>query len=243
MSDKPGRKYPRALVWGMATISLLFLVFFLLDYYEVYSSSMVPVLHPGDYVVVLRLTYDRHPTGRAGDKTIAFFKLGSVKKGDIVVFNKPLWQFHLTDTKFCGEEYVKRCYGVPGDSIFIDSPALRTGYGSHIIDTPGMQVFTQDSSLKWSNNKMGPLWVPRQGASIVLDKYNLILYRKILESEGYPFPADRTAFLRKGEKERIYTFKYDYYFFLGDNFYESFDSRRWGFVPRFSLLGKVILTI
>ena len=242
MSDKTGRKYPNFWVWGMAMITVLCLLFFL-DYYKVDSSSMVPVLHPGDYIIVARLTYDRHPMERAANKTIAFFKLGCVKKGDIIVFNKPLWQFNLTDTKFYGAEYVKRCYGTPGDSIVINRPALRTGYASRVNEPAGMQVFTQDSLFKWSPNKLGPLWVPRQGASIALDKYNLTLYRKILQSEGFPFPADMETFLHKDTKERIYTFKYDYYFFLGDNFYESEDSRRWGFVPRFNLIGKVILKI
>lgn len=242
MSDSTTRKHPKFLLWGMATILVLFLLFFL-DYYEVYSSSMVPTLHSGDYVIIIRLTYDRHPTERGGTKAIAFFKLGCVKKGDIIVFNKPLWQFNLTDTKFYGDEYVKRCYGAPGDSIVIDKPALHTGYPSRVKEAAGMQVFTQDSSFNWSANKLGPLWVPRGGASIVLDKYNLKLYRKILQSEGYLFPADMVAFLHKDTKERIYTFKYDYYFFLGDNFYESEDSRRWGFVPRVNLIGKVILKI
>jgi signal peptidase I len=76
-----------------------------------------------------------------------------------------------------------------------------------------------------------------------LDAYTLKLYASILSLEDYPLPADRETFLRKPPGKRTYIFKYDYYFFLGDNFYESEDSRRWGFVPRFSLLGKMILKI
>lgn len=33
----------------------------------------------------------------------------------------------------------------------------------------------------------------------------------------------------------------DYYFMVGDNYYESMDSRFWGFIPKENIKGKVIL--
>ena len=45
----------------------------------------------------------------------------------------------------------------------------------------------------------------------------------------------------------IYTprhyFKYNYYFMIGDNYYQSNDSRFWGFLPETHIIGKAVLVL
>lgn len=43
-----------------------------------------------------------------------------------------------------------------------------------------------------------------------------------------------------GKAITSYTFKQDYYFMMGDNRYESADSRFWGFVPADHIVGKAV---
>ncbi len=46
-----------------------------------------------------------------------------------------------------------------------------------------------------------------------------------------------------GQEVKEYTFKYNYYWMMGDNRHNSSDSRFWGFVPETHILGKPLLVL
>jgi signal peptidase I len=99
---------PLLVEYSKSFFPVLFLVFvlrsFLVEPFQIPSSSMVPTLLVGDYILVNKYTYGiRLPVVRT--KVMA---LNEPQRGDVMVFFPP----HMNDTY-----YIKRVVGLPGDRI------------------------------------------------------------------------------------------------------------------------------
>ncbi|MCX7953991.1 MAG: signal peptidase I [Bacteroidales bacterium] len=84
--------------------------------------------------------------------------------------------------------------------------------------------------------------IPKKNQTVKLNKYNIYLYRKIIElyEKNNLEIVNDTIFIINDTISTYYTFKYNYYFVLDDNRDRSNDSRRWGFLPETHIIGKVI---
>jgi len=97
-------------------------------------------------------------------------------------------------------------------------------------------VFPLLMNSGWNKDNYGPLLIPRKGMTIKLTEDNLAIYGKILKNyEKVAIPLNKTL--------EGYTFKYDYYFMMGDNRQKSQDSRFFGFVPSFYIQGKMMIKL
>lgn len=96
---------------------------------------------------------------------------------------------------------------------------------------------------KWSLNDYGPVYLPKRGETITLTKDNWDWYRLAVNRyEQAGITWDGNGFVQGDKKVTSYTFKYGYYWMMGDNRYNSSDSRYWGYVPENHVVGKPLFT-
>ena len=250
-----------------AAIAAFFIITFIIQNTRIPTGSMENTILVGDFVLVNKFIY-----GSSSPKyipfteiEIPFFRLPAFKDPkakDIVVFEYPGDRDQLVADEL-GVNYVKRCIGVPGDTIELRNKVVFVNgkefwkpsfvkyyqgrFGNYLSPRPrGMtepRIFPK--GMQWNEDNYGPLVIPKKGMTMPLNRYNVEQWRTIIDREF----GKRVVEL-KGEVVTIdgnpvssYTFKKDYYFMMGDNRDDSLDSRFWGLVPRDLVVGEAFITL
>ncbi len=111
-----------------------------------------------------------------------------------------------------------------------------------IFEFDGM--FPLGNNYGWTRSDMGPIWIPKKGASLKLNLDILPVYERVIRNyEGNDLSVKDGKIYINGEQTDTYTFKMDYYWMQGDNRDRSADSRYWGFVPEDHVVGSPMFVI
>ena len=187
---------------------------FLVEPFKIPSSSMVPTLLVGDFILVNKFTYGiRLPVWNK--KVIP---LHDPQRGDVMVFRYP------EDPSL---DYIKRVVGVPGDRIEYRNKRL-TVNGSPV---PEKQV---DDYL--SKERM-------QFSKRFVETLNGVEHQILIEDDAPALMAPSRSFPHSANcnyntSGLACTVPPGHYFMMGDNRDNSSDSRVWGFVPDENIVGK-----
>jgi signal peptidase I len=195
----------------------MFILTFIAQNFVIPSGSMENTLLVGDHLVVDFINLA--PPAR----WMPLVHYREPKRGDIVVFHKPVFQPGIDPVDGDGKpQYtilVKRLIGVPGDHIHLhDGIVTLNGIAQprpkdDIEDTGA----TIDSDYLDEFPSIPPAQAPSGGETEAwaIDAPNHIVDGDLVVPPGM-------------------------YFMMGDNRHDSLDSRYWGFVPRKNIIGRTL---
>jgi signal peptidase I len=149
--------------------------------------------------------------------------------------------------------YIKRCIAIPGDT-----PEIRNGFyrvrgvreplgnirsqekvscredASFAEDI--YRTFPQDSLINWNIKDFGPLYIPKKGDVLPLNRTRYLLYKKLIEWEQKAALEYRDSVVYLDNQAMAsYRFQKNCYFVAGDY---AEDSRYWGLLPEEYIVGK-----
>lgn len=197
-------------VRGFAVVAIVFLVVrtFLIEAYRIPSPSMVPTLLVGDWLFVNKFVYGPH-------LPFTNASLPSVREPhhrDVVVFISPYQADEAAHGADPTPTLVKRLIGEPGDTLYMRDAVL------YVNGVPQREPYVRRDPH--AQDGIDPLFDWQKAVGLHDSRFG-------------PAPTQPTH-----DNWGPLVVPPGHLFMMGDNRYDSKDSRYWGFVPRENVRGR-----
>nr|WP_246879443.1 signal peptidase I [Chromobacterium violaceum] len=194
---------------------------FLVEPFQIPSSSMRPGLVVGDFILVNKFTYGI----RVPVLNNVLVPVNQVKHGDVVVFNYP------PNPKV---NYIKRVIGLPGDTVEYRNKRL-TVNGKPLTDV-------EDGTYDYIEQGLAQITAQRFRESQGGKTYHVLNNAEapvVALSQVQDFPYRDNC--RYDDDGFVCKVPQGNYFMMGDNRDNSSDGRYWGFVDDKLMVGKAFM--
>lgn len=179
------------------------------------TIAEVRVVPTGSMIPTIMPPYDRLFTLKL------LYRFTDPHRGDVVVFDPP-----VSLKGDYPDPFVKRLIGMPGDTVEVKG-------GKTFVNGRAYYVSAADTP----RYDYGPVRIPARGDTIQVNDGRVYINGKATKMPLQAIPASAYADALRGETVKL---DEDYYFMLGDNRNQSYDSHEWGFVPRKNIIARAV---
>lgn len=240
---------------GSVLLALL-LRLFMLDAFCIPSESMENLLLPGDYILANKIAYGLNTPASLPfmETPVSFFRLitwSHPRRNDVVIFSLPFRK--VVSVNMQNEFFIKRVVGLPGEQIQIADKKVMCN--SNVVESPLDALFENNAEepgkagvkitpagTHWNKDYYGPIRIPSAGMVLHQGDASFRYYLDLISEETGKTAAlaqDGTLLIDNMRMSE-YQFRENYYFVMGDNRDNSFDSRYWGLLPEKNIIGKAM---